>query len=140
MSEVCLNLLTKIQFSPKIDPLERIWSLEHWSKSLDRVKNISRKNESNNYQRFEMVFDAENDVYDCIEIERFRHKNEIEVYHLVPPPNINHLTAKWWIDPEQGNYLFAKRKILLDSSVYTPILAQKMFLLLRANLEKLVEM
>jgi hypothetical protein len=139
MADVCLNLLTKIEYSEQIDPLENIWSLQHWCKNLDRVKAISKKEETQNYQRFELIFDADRDQPDCVEIERFRRKNEIEVKHIIPPPGIHALSAKWWICPEQGNILFAKRKILIDASAYTPVLARKMFFLLRANLEKLIE-
>lgn len=139
MSEVCLNLLTKIEYSEHIDPLERIWSLDHWCKSLDRVKGILKKEDVIDYQRFELIFDAGRDQPDHIEVERFRRQNEIEVNHITPPPGINALSAKWWVSPEQGNILFAKRKIFLDSSAYTPILARNMFFLLRTNLEKLIE-
>lgn len=139
MADVCLNLLTKIEYSKQIDPLENIWSLQHWCKSLDRVKAIYIKEETPNYQRFELFFDADRDQPDCVEVERFRCENEIEVKHIIPPPSINALSAKWWVCPEQGNILFVKRKILIDSSAYTPVLARKMFFLLRANLEKLIE-
>lgn len=138
MGEICLNLLTKIEYSEHTDPLANIWSLAHWSKSLERVKKIDIKQDTLNYQRFVLFFDADRNKPDCVEIERFRYQNEIEVHHIIPPPDINALSAKWWMSPEQGNILFAKRKILIDDTIYTPLLAKKMFTLLRENLEKLI--
>ena len=140
MSEVCLNLLTKINVPINFDPLDKIWSLEHWVNSLDRVRQIKCKDSSDIYQRFSLLFNADLSTPDLVEVERFRRENEIEVIHLVPPPGIKALSAKWWIEKEEKRVLFARRKLLIDESIYTPALAIKMFNLLRENIENLMRL
>jgi len=138
MDELCLNLLTRVRVSAGLDPLERIWSLEHWLASLDRVKAVTCHADLPDYQSFCLVFDAGRSTPDRVEVERFRRDKEIEVVHRVPPPGIQALSALWWTEEDQGNVLFAKRKILLDEKAYSPAVACKMFGMLRENLEKLL--
>lgn len=135
---VCLNLLTKIPVAEGLDPLARIWSLDHWLASLDRVLSVKTLINEATHQRFELIFDAGHREADHVVVERFYRKNSIEVIHLVAPPGIKALTAEWWVDENQDNVLFAKRKILIDEDKYTPVLAKKMFVLLRENIEALL--
>ena len=138
MSEICLNLLTRLEIDGTFDPLDRIWSLEHWFNSLDRVRHVDCQQESNDYQRFELWFDAGITEPDRVQVERFRRDREIEVVHLVPPPGIKALSARWWTDVTQTGLIFARRKVLIDEASYSPALAQKMFTLLRENLQTLM--
>ena len=139
MSDICLNLLTRFELTDDVDPLDRIWSLEHWIRSLDRVQGVDCQHDCNDYQRFELLFDAGLSQPDRVQVERFRRDREIEVVHLVPPPGIKALSARWWTDATQAGLIFARRKVLIDHADYTPALARKMFTLLRENLQKLME-
>ncbi|EOC5340564.1 TPA: hypothetical protein RUZ21_003548 [Vibrio cholerae] len=121
-----------------VKPLDRIWSLENWQKSLNRVQQVIQKKSSDEYQRFELVFDAGLPTPDLVEVERYRRDEEIEVIHLVPPPGIKSLSAKWWVENEDQARLFARRKVLIDESEYTPEQARKMFRILRENMEYLM--
>ena len=58
MSDICLNLVTCMVIPEGLRPLDRIWSLEHWQKSLNRVQRVVQKKSSDEYQRFELVFDT----------------------------------------------------------------------------------
>jgi hypothetical protein len=138
MPDLCLTLLTKIEVPVGSAPLERIWSLDLWLSALRRVKAVKIHEETADYQRFDLVFDAGCAELDHVSVERHRHPGLVDVVHLRPPPGINALSATWWTEPGQGAVLFAKRRILIDESNYTPALARKMFRLLRENLETLV--
>ena len=138
MSELCLNLLTKIVVPAGSAPLEQIWSVDHWLSSLPRVISMDCQADTADYQRFDLVFDADRPSPDRITVERRRYPDAIDVVHLSPPPGVNSLRATWWTDSSQRDVLFAKRCILLDESEYSPALARKMFSLLRENLELLI--
>lgn len=138
MSDLCLNLLTRINTAAGDAPLDRIWSLDLWLASLARIKAIHRLEERADYQRFDLVFDAGRAQPDRVSVERHRRENAVEVVHLVPPPGVKGLTATWWTEPAQGAVLFARRRILLAEDDYSPALARKMFGLLRENVETLI--
>lgn len=139
MPDLCLNLLTKIETPAGTDPLDRIWSLDLWLASLARVKSVENIVErGKDYQRFDLVFDADRPVPDRVTVERHRRETAVDVVHLVPPPGITELRATWWTEAEQGDVLFAKRRMLLDEVAYGPALGRKMFGILRENLETLV--
>ncbi len=138
MSDICLNLVTCMVIPEGLRPLDRIWSLEHWQKSLNRVQRVVQKKSSDEYQRFELVFDAGLLTPDLVEVERYRREKEIEVTHLVPPPGIKELSAKWWVESKNQDRIFARRKVIIDESEYTPAKARKMFRILRENMEFLM--
>ena len=139
MPDLWLNLLTRINTPAGIAPLDRIWSLDLWLASLARVKSVENVVEKGrDYQRFDLIFDADRPVPDRVTVERYRRENAVDVVHLVPPPGLNALRATWWTEAAQGDVLFAKRSMLLDETGYSPTLGRKMFALLRENLETLV--
>lgn len=137
--EVCLHLLTKMVVPADSDPIERIWSIDNWVASLDRVIDIRVSLDSDLRQRFTLTFDAGRDVSDLVEVERIRTAAEIEVTHLVPPPGIKTLSARWWCEGISKKEVFARRTIVMDKGSYSADKAIHMFRILRENLLKLVE-
>lgn len=137
MSEVCLNILTKQRVPQGVDPLIRIWSLEHWLKALERVCGIQLLEESASRQCFILHFDAGRPSPDQVEVERTRSDSRISVTHRIPPPGIKSLSAEWWTEPEYPGILFVCRRMLMDEAVYSPAMARNMFGLLRENIDKL---
>ncbi|MCC4107179.1 hypothetical protein [Serratia ureilytica] len=138
MSELCLNLLTRQRVPQGIDPLMRIWSLDHWLGALDRVCGIQRLEESADRQRFILHFDAGRPEPDRVEVERTRSDARISVIHRIPPPGIRALSAEWWTEAEHPGVLFVCRRMLMDDAVYSPAMARNMFGLLRENIGKLI--
>lgn len=137
MSEVCLNILTKQRVPKGVDPLMRIWSLDHWLSALDRVCGIQRLEESADRQCFILHFDADRSEPDRVEVERTRSDSRISVTHRIPPPGIQSLSAEWWTEAEHPGILFVCRRIIMDEAVYSPVMARNMFRLLRENIVKL---
>lgn len=137
MSEVCLSLVTKQKVSSGPGSLAQIWSLDHWLSALDRVCGINRISESAVRQHFTLIFDADRQKPDHVEVERIRLADRIKVTHLIPPPNVLALSAEWWTETAHPGVLFANRHILIEEDVYTPHTARKMFSLLRENIDRL---
>ncbi|WP_045959223.1 hypothetical protein [Xenorhabdus poinarii] len=137
MPDLCLNLITKQNVAPGSDPLAKIWSLDHWLNTLDRVCDIDRISESATRQHFILFFNANRSEPDRVEVERVRSDNRICVTHLIPPPNVLALNAEWWTENTHPNVLFANRRLLIEEDTYSPDIARKMFALLRENMDRL---
>ena len=138
MSEVCLHLLTKIEVACGEDALARIWSINNWVRSVDRVVDLDMKLDCDTEQCFTLVFDGGRETLDQVDVQRFRAENEIRVVHKVPPPGIQSLTALWWTEPEHDKWLFVRRTMLMDREAYSADRTRQMFALLRENLTKLL--
>ncbi len=139
MTEVCLHLLTKTEVPGTGDPLDRIWLIDNWVKSLDRVLDVKIWIDEGHKQRFTLTFDSGRDTPDQVEVERIRTESVIQVNHIVPPPGIRALSAVWWHEAGAEKRLFARRTILMDQRDYSADKARHMFGILRENLLKLVE-
>ncbi|GAA4666764.1 hypothetical protein [Bartonella pachyuromydis] len=139
MSEICLSFLTRQKTSLKGNILDKIWSLDNWLSTLERVHNVQIISENSTYQHFILYFDADNSQLDRVEVERIYTSGCIEVTHLIPPPGILSLKGKWWVNEQHPYEIFASRQILLEKKRFTLSLAKKMFALLRENLEKLTK-
>jgi hypothetical protein len=137
--EVCLHLLTKMAVPADSDPIGRIWSIGNWVASLNRVIDIRVSLDSDMQQRFSLTFDAGRDVPDLVEVERIRTASAIQVNHLVPPPGIKTLSARWWCEGSSKKEVFARRTIVMDKCNYSADKAVHMFRILRENVLKLLE-
>lgn len=138
LTEVCLHLLTKAEVPGTDDPLDRIWQIDNWVRSLNRVIDIRVQMEDARRQRFSLTFDGGRDFPDQIEVERVRTERAIQVIHVVPPPEIKSLSAVWWSEVSTKRQIFARRTIVMEQCNYSPGKARHMFSILRENLLKLV--
>lgn len=138
MTDLCLNIMTKICVPVASDSLDQIWLIDNWIESLDRVLDVKVWVDDGRHQRFSMTFDAGRNTPDQIEVERIRTESAIRVTHIVPPPGIRALSAVWWQMAGVDEQLFARRTILMDQCDYTEKKARHMFGLLRENLIKLL--
>jgi len=138
MDEVCLHLLTKVDVPIKSDPLDKIWSIDNWIASLNRVIDVNVYLDNAQRQLFLLTFDAGRDVPDQVEVERIRTRNVIQVKHLVPPPGLKALSALWWCEENAKKELFARRTIVMDKCNFSNEKTMRMFRILRENTLKLV--
>ena len=138
MTEMCLHLLTKMEIDDEGDPLDRIWRIDNWINSLDRVIDIHVSLNEAYRQRFSLTFDAGRKIPDQVEVERIRTESAIQVNHLVPPPGIKSLSAIWWCEVNKKKELFARRTMLMDQHNFSSDRVRQMFYILRENLTMLV--
>lgn len=138
MASVTFNFLTKEPIGNCPDALERVWSVQHWVSTLDRVKYASVQRESSDRQLFELHFDADSEKVDKVTVLRTRECDCIQVEHLVPPPGIDALSGAWWIDPEHPDMLYASRQMTMSAEQATVTRARKVHQILRENIVALL--
>lgn len=139
MPDVCLNLLTGQRVFSGTLALERIWSLNNWLSSVGRVKNVDISVDTPDRQIFRLCFDADRAQPDEIEVERLFKGSSIEVIHRVPPPGICSLSARWWAEDSNQGMVYARRKIIMKRTDYSPEIGRKMFRLMKENLSSLLK-
>ena len=138
MSELCIHLMTKVKVVDRVDALERVWSIDNWTRNLHRVLKVETITSTEKQHHFQLFFDAGGAVPDRIEVERIRIDNSILVKHISPPPGIKSLSAVWWYEAEIQEYVFARRTLFIDSKEFSREKVRHMFGLLRENFLTLV--
>lgn len=138
MQDATFNFMTKAQTLDRSWAMERIWDLDNWLSTLDRVKQIKVRSDSSEEQLFELHFDAGRDQLDVVLVRRTRSKNRITVDHLIPPPGIVSLSATWWVTADGPPTVYAHRKITMAEGHATPDALRNIQSILNANLAALI--
>ena len=138
MQDATFNFMTKAQTFDRSVAMERIWDLDVWLSTLDPVKKINIRSNSNEEQLFELHFDAGRSQPDVVLVRRTRIKNRITVEHLIPPPGIVSLSAVWWVTTDGPPIVYAHRKITMKEGQATPDTLRNIQSILNANLAALI--
>ncbi len=138
MAGVTFNFLTKEPIGDCPDALARVWSVQHWVNTLDRVKQATLREQSQDQQVFDLHFDAGGETVDKVTVLRTRSEHRISVKHLVPPPGIDALSGAWWVDPEQPDTLYASRQMTMSPEQATVARARNVQKILRENITALL--
>lgn len=138
MRNATFNFMTKAQTRDRSVAMQRIWDLDNWLSTLDRVKKIKIRNDSSTEQLFELHFDAGRDQPDVVLVRRTRTENRITVEHLIPPPGIVSLSAAWWVTADGPATVYAHRKITMEEGQATPDALRNIQSILTANLAALI--
>jgi len=138
MPEAAFNFIASREIDDREAALARIWSVDHWIKTLGRVRSIRVREETEDRQIFELEFDAGNATVDEVIVRRTRDSQCIWVEHIVPPPGIAALKARWWVEPEGHPRLYVHRKITMSQAAATPEKLRNIYRILRETITALL--
>lgn len=138
MASVTFNFITKEPVGDCPDALARVWSVQHWVNTLERVKQATLREQSQDQQVFDLHFDAGGETVDKVTVLRTRSEHRISVKHLVPPPGIDTLSGAWWVDPKQPDTLYASRQMTMSPEQATVTRARNVQKILRENITALL--
>jgi hypothetical protein len=138
MPEAAFNFIASREIDDREAALARVWSVDHWAKTLGRVRSIRVREETEDQQIFELEFDAGNATVDKVTVRRVRAGQSIWVEHIVPPPGIVALKARWWVESEGPPRLYVRRKITMSQAAATPKKLRNIYRILGETLTDLL--